>query len=39
MAHPAIAGPLRPQMVAKEEEIRQQVKDMLVAKIIRPSQQ
>ena len=37
MAHPANAGPPRPQTVAKEEEIRQQVKDMLVAKIIRPS--
>jgi len=37
MAHPAIAGPPRPQMMAKEEEIRQHVKDILVAKIIRPS--
>jgi hypothetical protein len=37
MAHPAIAGPPRPQMVAKEEEIGQQVNDMLVAKIIHPS--
>jgi len=36
MAHPAIAGPPRPQMVAKNEEIEQQIKDMLVAKIIRP---
>ena len=39
MAHPANAGPPRPQMVAKNEEIEQQVKDMLVAKIIRSLKQ
>jgi hypothetical protein len=39
MAHPAIAGPPRPQTVAKNEEIEQQVKDMLVAKIIRSLKQ
>ncbi len=36
---PANSGPPRLQTVAKEEEIRQQVTDMLQAKIIRPSQQ
>ena len=36
---PANAGPPRLQTVAKEEEIRQQVTDMLAAKTIRLSQQ
>ena len=36
---PSNSGPPRLQTVAKEEEIRQQVTDMLHAKIIRPSQQ
>ena len=36
---PSNSGPPRLQTVAKEEEIRQQVTDMLAAKIIRPSQQ
>ena len=35
---PSNSGPPRLQTVAKEEEIRQQVTDMLHAKIIRPSQ-
>ena len=39
MAHPANAGPPRPQMLAKNEEIEQQVKDMLVTKIIRSLKQ
>ena len=36
---PINSGPPRLQTVAMEEEIRQQVTDMLAAKIIRPSQQ